>query len=203
MSPFDHHHNRIENILELHASDWPTLAKEIRTYAVIIPRPHTDVFGNLLYHFLPTPFSHETLVPWILWEHIGAQSQLSALQDNTGYSLDLMSMEHRSELLNSGIPLLTTARVPLLQSIPPKRHDFLVGHLDTMGLTERERIEVLPPSHMHPVIVKELCPLLYDWLLPLVDMHQWHAPTVQSMVSHAYEKSAPHGVDLPPLQSEI
>ena len=201
MSPFAHHHNRIETILELHYPDWPTLAKEIRKYAMTIPHPHTDVFESLLYHFLPTPFSPETLVPWLLWEHIGDQSQLSALQDNTGYSLDSMSMEHRSELLNSGIPLLTTARIPLLQGIPPKRHDLLVSHLDTMGLSEPERIEVLPQSHMHPIIVKNLCPMLFPWLADLVDMHHWEAPTVRLLVQNAYEKESPSAMPLPTLES--
>lgn len=200
MSPITQHLAHIENCLTLHARDWPSLAHDVRKYACPLPKdPY--LFDRLRRH-LHTPLCslQETFVAWLLWEHIGDSSHLRALQHHTFNEFVTFNSSRRSELLNSSIPLLTTARSPFLQSLY-LFDSLLLTHMTTMGLNEHERIEVLPQGHIAPIELKRICPTLYPWLNELKELHNWDTDTIRLLIQNAYNKEDPLDVALPFLKS--
>lgn len=201
MSPFAQHHAHIEHLLLVHARDWIALTNNVRDYVEKLPN-QPGLFESLYDHiqnYLPLRGPQEIFMPWLLWEHIGTPLHLPSLQHYASPEFASMSPTGRTELLTSGIPLLTSAKLPLLRSL----HLFdslLLTQIKAMGLTEPERIQVLPQGPINPIELKRICPTLYPWLNKMTELHNWDTSTICLLVQNAYDKEEPLCTSLPTLE---
>jgi hypothetical protein len=151
--------------------------------------------------------------PWCIWEAWDApEKHTTFLQHWTNVQLQSMAA-NMVRRVREEIPLLTTARVPLLASFPTPQWYIVGQHVREWLPNEGQRIAVLPlsPNAGQPsqtqwtnsTLLKTHCPDFAAWLSLMVDPDDWTKDLIVSAAQGYFKESPPSESLLPELETVV
>ena len=151
--------------------------------------------------------------PWCIWEAWDApEKHTTFLQHWTNVQLQSMAA-NMVRRVREEIPLLTTARVPLLASFPTPQWYIVGQHVREWLPNEGQRIAVLPlsPNAGQPsqtqwtnsTLLKTHCPDFAAWLSLMVEPNDWTKDLIVSAAQGYFKESPPSESLLPELETVV
>ena len=147
--------------------------------------------------------------PWCIWEEWGApEEHLPFLQRWTNLQLQNLAA-NMIRRVRDEIPLLTTARAPLLASFPKPQWYIVAQHVREWFPNEKQRIAVLPfhatvypdPSTQlrNSTLLQTHCPDFAAWLSLVVDPNEWTKDLIVSAAQGYFTEAPPLVSSLPDM----